>query len=82
MHFKVSYFKHSSVCPFIVKWWVSIDSPEEQNVCKLMRKIIERKTPRGCIQIGEPRWEMVRESHEGFSPSGILRTLRVSDLPM
>ena len=36
----------------------------------------------GWIQIGESRWEVARESREGFSPSGILATPRVRDSPI
>ena len=43
---------------------------------------LSRKTPRGWIQIGESRWEVARESREGFSPSGILATPRVRDSPI
>ena len=47
-----------------------------------MSNILLRKTPRGWIQIGESRWEVARESREGFSPSGILATPRVRDSPI
>ena len=36
----------------------------------------------GWIQIGESRWDVARESREGFSPSGILATPRVRDSPI
>ena len=41
--------------------------------------IEKRKTPRGWIQIGESRWELARETREGFSPGRILTTPWVRD---
>ena len=40
------------------------------------------KDPSGWIQIGESRWEVARESREGFSSSGILATPWVRDSPI